>query len=328
MKPFTRRFITLLIGILCQVSPIWGQPPQKVELRPHQARMNEHKSASKIVTCTYEAGSNNNSLNVRPFPGQQFALDHKNGATCAVMILSQGAENASWYVDVADEHWFDQVGDAILTIDYIAPPDLPFPLITLDSAFYSYHQVQDPILAEELKNEHGQVHRMNAQIDLGNNMFRNSYKIRKIRFGNHLPNHADFILNLQENPSQSANIGLCRMTLRLQSVSPKPFFIPITFRDLIPHFYQTILERQPTKKELAVLESEFRAGHLQLREFLRNLLKSWEYLQKNFFPLERTDAVRRLFRITCGRNPRISEINVTPFPAYDRNFHYPLMFFL
>ncbi|MFZ2961407.1 MAG: hypothetical protein WA705_31405 [Candidatus Ozemobacteraceae bacterium] len=105
-------------------------------------------------------------------------------------------------------------------------------------------------------------------------------------------------------------------------LDPKPwtvFLRGISFDELIAHFFRVLLSRPPKIREMELLKCAFRERRLDLWNFIINLLKSREFLEKSVLPFEAADAIRNIFKKTLGRKPSVQENNKWTIREFDQN---------
>ena len=264
----------------------------------------EAVSATAPVILSFDATAAVNTISIVPEGRQRFVTTLCDGRPCVRMIREPGETNFTWALNVASDSWFDRVGDAILTFEYIAT-STQISWMCFDSAFHAFHQFTDPIFASEINLDRYHSMIPLKQIDLGNGRSRNIYRLRKVLFADRLDNCAD----LKFIPGRDGFVGLCRVTLKIFPVSRPIHAKPPQLLKLVNYFYQTLLDRPPTPFERELTEQGFQNRTLELHSFVSNLLKTRENLERNYYPFKTSAAARQFYRLLCRRLPSIQEAN-------------------
>lgn len=273
------------------------------------------KPASEGITLTYIPGSIHNTIMLKPVGQQEFFINPVHGVPCAEMRFKGEPKTWAWHLDVDDAIWFDKAADAILVVDYVAT-DKSLDWAAFDTGFYTYHNFVDPVFAQEKKTERFLEFGWLTETSVKETIIRRLYKVKRARFANGSFEGADIRLR----PRWNGFIGLVKVSLHLTPLATGNPLPAISFDPILDYFFSHWLNRFPTPLERKMFGEKLTEGVFSLRNIMKSILRSWEFLERHLYPLERADAIRNLFRMTCGRWPSNHEINTNNFPPWGFSF--------
>ena len=260
--------------------------------------------ASETINLLFDAGRSDNSLILRPIGKQQFAQTVVNGLPC-IQLVSDNVENEeSWNFDVADNKWFDKSGDALVVIEYIAS-ETDIRWMHYDSDFHTFHQFDSSVFFQEIRDDVRFAQLLVHKVSLGNDVYRSIFRLKKVRFANRLSANADFCFFSR----RKMFVGIRAIRLRLTAKKQDENTHMVSCEACLHHLYRNLLRRNPETWEIAKAKNAIQSGQTKLFFFIRNLLQTSEFLENNYYSSETTDGIKRIFRLTCARNPTSFEIN-------------------
>jgi len=255
------------------------------------------------LTFRFEAGAASSTIVPIARPGQSLATVLHNEVPCLTLARLPGG-NGFWHFALPRKVRNIEFGDATLTVEFYAQsPSLNW--LLHPSRFHEFHRLDTPELGGRQSGDAAipatWVRRERGLFGL----VRLTFSLRKACFQQAFEGGS----HLQLVPDTDTPVFMRRLSLEVTPLTEadRPATAP-TFPRLIDRIYRRFLDRSPTPFEWQRLATAFRQRELTLKNLLRNLVKSWEYQDRNVRNLDNLRAIRRLFWRACRRPAGLADL--------------------
>lgn len=264
----------------------------------------ESSIGSGVVTLEYYPGSATSTLRLLPVREQRFAVVAMQGTPALVQTSRAADGNAAWHFDVPDGIWRGQVGDAVLTVQFIASAGQYLNWLAYDSAFHVFHGLDQPPLAAITFNDLALSMTWQALERSGADRFSATFLLRKAFFRNRCSG-ADFLLN----PDSAQVVGVTGLRLEIRPPDQAKRRTSIDPTGFVRSTYRRFFGRLPKPEEEQLALEAFGRQRLDLPTFFRRLMQRREFCRRHFRPFTRQLLIDRMFRLMLGRRPSPVEMD-------------------
>ncbi len=277
------------------------------------------EASSETIVLEFIPGAATSTIIPILVGDQREELSFVGGNTISRIVSSNPNQDTHWPFNIKDSAWKGRLGDARLYVEYFSTGS-QINKAFYDSNIHEIHSIKWQGKSDPLSEDKSVGLLSMTNFSELENFHTAEFPLPKAFFANRCGwEKSDFSLQRWSR----GWFGFQRIKLTIVPVDASKVSGTSSIEDFIFRVYKRYLDRGPSTKELNLYKSAFQMKRLTISEFLMSVLKTSEFIEVNFRPFEKPEAIRRLFKRFLGRSPSWREEFFSSrweIPAYQDRF--------